>query len=491
MTSLYFGGDAIDFAQILTCCSLLEEFRGIETNLLKLKGPWVPAQYDRRQTLRLRSLFLEKTKLRQTDLEDLLTLTPRLSQLKLIELHRGTTTVRLYGLGADYNWDRLFQHLLSLPITLDSFRFSVQGQLVSETEVRQKTIDVCPHATGWSLYPAETTPGLLQELVLLSNLITTLELYTKVIRDRLSITQCYHREVAGAFHLLHYYLCDSPHLLHLRIARIPVFYDDFDLHDRVRYYDLDTAVYIQSDTQALPLTERETFWTKLPVHRRVWQCRKLQTPHIEMHGHGFYRLNRPINSRLIFGYTARVCPLLEELEIKVSTDCGRNLDGDYYLPTLSLRLEGGLCLLSKLRYLRALRVSWKNHRKDLECRDLDLSWIAPSGRQAADREKRRVAMEHWASQLGREERAEAEATITVERPGQDSALMEQLRDLGLLSEVKKTMEDIDSGEGVCFLHLRRLPLDLGFIVLLNANFRPFSWQLPTIVLTNRYHPHGR
>ena len=66
-------------------------------------------------------------------------------------------------------------------------------------------------------------------------------------------------------------------------------------------------------------------------------------------------------------------------------------------------------------------------------------------------------MEHWVSQLGREGRAEAVATVTVERPGQDSVLTEQLRDLGLLSEVKKAMEDIDSGEGVCFPALEKVP----------------------------------
>ncbi|KAF9550084.1 hypothetical protein EC957_001570 [Mortierella hygrophila] len=253
-------------------------------------------------------VVLENTKLRQSDLEDLLTLTPRLSKLKLIELRGGTINDYHNSLGVNYNWSRLFQHFLSLPITLDSFHFSVQRQQMSEAEMRQKTVDVCSHATEWSLYPTETTPGLLQELVSLPNIITTLELYT--IDD------------AGAFQLLHIYLCDSPDLLHLRVARIPVLYDDFDLHDRVRYYDLDSAMYTQStDIQVLPLPERETFWTKLPVHRWVWQCRKLQTLKIDMHGHDFNRLNRPISSRLIFGYTARVCPHLEELEIRVPRTC--------------------------------------------------------------------------------------------------------------------------------------------------------------------------
>ena len=63
---------------------------------------------------------------------------------------------------------------------------------MSEAEVRRKTVDVCPHATERSLYLAETTPGLYQELVLLPNIITTLELYTVGIQDRLSLAQCYH-----------------------------------------------------------------------------------------------------------------------------------------------------------------------------------------------------------------------------------------------------------------------------------------------------------
>ncbi|KAG0297214.1 hypothetical protein BGZ96_007272 [Linnemannia gamsii] len=466
LTSLrlhYFSGAAIEFAHILTCCPLLEEFHGDKNGVLKMEGPWVPAQYNRCQPLRLRSLVLRNTKLRQSDLEDLLTLTPCLSELKLVELCSGTRTETLYGLSFVYSWSHLFHHLLSLPITLDSFQLSVQGQRMSETEVRQKTVDVCPGATEWSLYPAETTPGLLQELVSLPNIITTLELYTTAAQEWLSKSQCHHREAAGAFHLVNSYLCDSPHLLHLKIARIPLVYDDFDLHDRVRHYDLDSAVYIQStDTQVIPLPERETFWTELPVHRRVWRCRKLRTLQIEMHGHGFYRLNKPVNSRLILGYIARVCPLLEQLEIVVPTYCGRDLDGDFYHPTLSFRLEGGLCLLSRLQHLRTLRVSWKNKKVDLECADFDLSWIAPSGRQTADRKRRKAVMALWASQLDREERAEAEAetTVTVECPGQDAALMEELRDLGLLSEVKMAMEEIDSGKVACFPTLEKVAFGL-------------------------------
>ncbi|KAF9156476.1 hypothetical protein BG015_004957 [Linnemannia schmuckeri] len=101
----------------------------------------------------------------------------------------------------------------------------------------------------------------------LPNVITTLKLCTMVVQDRLSSTQYYHREVAGAFH----HLCDSPHLLHLPVVRFSLIYDDFDLHDRVRYYDQDSTVYIQfTDTQVLPHPECETFWIELPIHRRVW-----------------------------------------------------------------------------------------------------------------------------------------------------------------------------------------------------------------------------
>jgi hypothetical protein len=50
---------------------------------------------------------------------------------------------------------------------------------MEEYEVRQRTIDVCRKASEWFLLPAEVTPGLIQELVLLPNTIATLEIVTE------------------------------------------------------------------------------------------------------------------------------------------------------------------------------------------------------------------------------------------------------------------------------------------------------------------------
>jgi len=62
----------------------------------------------------------------------------------------------------------------------------------------------------------------------------------------------------------------------------------------------------------------------------------------------------------------------------------------------------------------------------------------------------------WQTQLEKEARMEAERDITVERPGQDAVLMEELRGLGLLSGVKKTMEEIDSGKIQAWPSLERV-----------------------------------
>ncbi|KAF9126522.1 hypothetical protein BGW39_006569 [Mortierella sp. 14UC] len=97
----YFSGSAIGFDQVLTCCLLLEEFHGDKNGILKMEGRWVPIGHDRLQPFRLKSLVLRNTKLQQSELEDLLAFSSRLTEFKLIQLSPCTHMDSIYGL---YIW---------------------------------------------------------------------------------------------------------------------------------------------------------------------------------------------------------------------------------------------------------------------------------------------------------------------------------------------------------------------------------------------------
>ncbi|KAG0092396.1 hypothetical protein BGZ93_008348 [Podila epicladia] len=82
--------------------------------------------------------------------------------------------------------------------------------------------------------------------------------------------------------------------------------------------------------------------------RRVWACRDLKTLSIGFSGAGRGNIKRSdyyhasLQSRLIFGYLARVCPKLEELVMVMNLN--------------NLFLESGFCLLTRMKYLKRLEI---------------------------------------------------------------------------------------------------------------------------------------
>lgn len=464
LTSLKIAAEAysackVQIGLILSGCPLLEVLQVSKPGVMVIDGPWVPASHDRRRPFRLQTLVIKNAKIQQSSLEDLLTLTPDLQELKLLSLAKRDdqfpcSHVTQPG-DAQYDWNSLFEHLKSLPITLRAFQFSVHSQIhparievMEEYEVRQKTINVCPKATEWSLLPTEVTPGLIKEMVLLPNIITTLEIVTEGAWCQGFSSKGAESSKTG-LHLIHQYLCESPHLVHLKIIRAAILFEDLDLYNRARYDDLDLGGDRMWGDQDMART--------MLGKRNVWACRHLETLQVQIHAHST-RLVWPVHSRIIFGYISAVCPKLQELSIYVPRHCSYNWSTHVYQPQLFLQLDGGLCFLSNLDRLRKLKVIYGDEEsRGIGCQEYELNWISPSGHRTKDRMRRAVTMANWTLQLEAEETLERRfssqtkpSMVTGEDPG------DQLRNLGLLSDVRRVVEEMDRSNRRCLQLLERV-----------------------------------
>ncbi|KAF8985112.1 hypothetical protein BGZ46_005897 [Entomortierella lignicola] len=175
-----------------------------------------------------------------------------------------------------------------------------------------------------------------------SNTITTLEIIPAIDQ---SLNDC-------VVHALHNLLCSTTTLLHLIAPSIPYFAEYFDIAD--------SAIDQKSHPfHELPcLSECPASETGL-TQQKIWACRKLKTLRLMVATRIHDDKDTKENSRMMFGYISRVCPDLEELTI--------------YREELNLKLEGGLCFLSRLRNLRKLAIVT---RTKTTLKKKDLEWIA-------------------------------------------------------------------------------------------------------------------
>ncbi|KAG0376243.1 hypothetical protein BGX24_008038 [Mortierella sp. AD032] len=484
LTSLKFTGGVYSgtrlwIGQILADCPLLEIFHAGSGGPTLVNGPWVPPNYDRKQSLRLRSLVLQNAKLDQGGLEDLLSITPLLQELKLIELLSTTQLVFEDLPHSYYDWNRLYRRLKSLSLSLRALQFTVHGgSTMSHTQLRQRMIELRPdNPSEWSFAPADISLTLLQELSVAHNNITTLELCIPKVWPR-NFSACTIGRYSEGMRLLHQYLCDSPNLVKLKCIRGAIFLDEMDLFDRAKYTDLALGPERDWSHRVGPILRSKN------KKKKVWACRNLRSLEVEVHSHGYERLIWPVQSRIFFGYIATVCSELEELDLKLPSYCLQvGADQQTRQTLLHIQLEGGLCLLSKMEYLRTLKIdrgSGGGQRLADDIQKFDINWIAPSEmKRVKNRTQRRLVVEQWKQDLETERQLEANyvATIPSQRPSTDQQLNQQqsnerdelelgsrryeeledsLATLGLLSEVKKVIESMDSPEFRCFPSLERL-----------------------------------
>lgn len=444
----------IPFADILRNCPLLQHFEAHETPDLSLS--WTPEVTDYHQyeyPLVLRTFILYNTKIPLAILETLLVATPKLKVLKVIGMS---------WYNRPYDWAQLLDHLLSLPISLNAIHLSSLTEPMPD-DISRRILDVCLSALSeWTLWAHDISTQLLKDMEIYTDRLTTLEVYSQPLSYRRSVSDhCCQSDLKNAPAVLHDFLASPDNestLLHLRTLKTIVRLEDFDIHHREGYI-----------LQENPHQRFRPKAIRVPTGPpRVWRCQGLRTLHVEMHGPGDYHLKNPVHSRIIFGYISRVFPLLEELQVQMPRECILQRESRSYSPKLCLQLEGGLCLLGRLKYLERLRLVWDmaSPSSRIHFEESDMNWMVSSGRKRNFREKRREKVEAWQWQRTQEDVLETrrlqkeqgqmegreEGVIssggTYDVVSPNTEVLRQLRNLGLLYEVEEMIKEIDQSKSL-------------------------------------------
>ncbi|KAG0310433.1 hypothetical protein BGZ97_012563 [Linnemannia gamsii] len=433
---------------LFKACPGLEELRAeTDEGAFYLPGQWIPLETSK--PLALRALVLRNAHFLQSSLEELLVLTPHLKELKLINLARGNGCYPEEGqMTSKYQWQGLFQHIRALPLRLRSVHFSVRDEITTDDDLRSMLFGVCPRSTDWTLWASDLKPLVVQSMNELPNHITNLDLYW---HDR---SGC----LSAASDTLNQYLCASPHLMHLRMFNVGFDFKHMDVHNRagLRYSAISEDRTTTATTLATVTSGKPGSRDEAGACPQVWKCRNLKTLYIELHGHGDEMIKDPVQSRIIFGYIAAVCPQLRDLHIKVPWTCRSN--NEVYYPAICLQLEGGLCHLARLRHLTRLRFQdWTSGTSRY-----DLNWMTPLGQSVRYRRRRQEVMAQWEPWLEGEAKQESGMIRTLQGDGgqrrDDCTLPAQLCDLGLLRAVKTMVEEIDGDGFRCWPEIQGLSL---------------------------------
>ncbi|KAF9905646.1 hypothetical protein EC991_001476 [Linnemannia zychae] len=454
LSIIHLDGGPLKLARILRDCPRLEQLCirneaswGASRWKEDLPGPWVFNQptsgyslYTITSPLALKSLVLYGMSLYQSTLHTLLEYTPHLKEINIV-------SARLLGAFA-FNFADFNRHIEGLPFRLEYFHFSTRDEAHSGV-----TSDLCPSPHQRTLGSCDFTSAILPSLRLEPNTITTLELFH---RDNLENSA----HLSPREYVLHNYLCSSPHLLHLKALNYEYPIEHMDLHGRI----VKTLANQERNINRFAVNK----WT--PGQPGIWACRKLRTLHLKITTPDL-RARRTTSShseygRVAFGYIARVCPELRDFAL--GSDLGFRRIG---LPSLDFHLQGGFCLLARLKHLESVGIA-----QFFECSALtpiNFEWMLESGRTKEKQAERQVHLqETWkrlrlwdnlhrtsvATGLDTDEDNGVEITH-FDWTGVDLALREELKYLGWAIEVQTFFdelgESIESREGLlCFPALR-------------------------------------
>lgn len=443
------GGAVIKVADIVQACPLLQElYIGIgqvswSDLAVELPRPWLPSRNGSEQgsPLPLRSLVLEDVCFPQKTLESFLAVTPQLTILKLINLVSDNLPHEELPEWEhlEYNWPKLSKRLRDLQLPLKAFHFSVSDRPMTNAEFKEMLL-ICRGSTEWTVPSADVTLAMIVNIKTFQNVLTSLELFGT------------ERPTTVLQRALHYYLCSSPHLLHLRAPRAAFLVEHLDVYYRGKF------AYTKQEVRGI--LSQPVVW----VRPGVWACRKLMTLHMEFHSHEQPLLSSAVTTRILFGYIARVLPRLRDLFVDAA-ECHHR--GDMAFPVkLNLQLEGGLCLLAKLKDLERLRIG--SYERQLQCSLSDLNWMIPSGQSKRYKEKRQATIERLAGWLDEERRLELAAVRAVHEEEEDPstswvkvepALKLELYHLGLFLDVKRMVSEMASVNNFrCWPRMRRMSL---------------------------------
>ncbi|KAK3845731.1 MAG: hypothetical protein J3R72DRAFT_435519 [Linnemannia gamsii] len=420
-------------SNIFQSCPALEFFEA-RTPTLGLDLTWTPFTPEQQKPFPLRSFIIANAFIKQDSMENLLLFTPRIKVLQLIGMSSSTQV--------GYNWSRLATFLNALPIVLEKVHFSTQEQQLPR-QVQQQLFQICPGLSEWHLWAPNTTKSLLKDMALHTHRLTTLVLYSSSKRAGGYNSQS---ELTKATTVLHHLLSTSDNLVHLKTLKTAALLQDLDIHRRRGY------IHLLNQNKDIFLSYR----SEGPKSFAVWRCRGLQTLHLEVHGAWENSLEGSVQSRIVFGYVSKVFPVLEELSLTMPSEGSIGGRGGSYEPRFRFELEGGLCLLSRLKYLQRLEVRCGDMERLMAgIKEVSLNWMIPAGHNNKFRKKRKKEVEQWRKRRDKEEALEAfrsqcqkdqehVARIKTSNGSRDAELLGQLQYLGLLQDVVRMVEEMDS-----------------------------------------------
>ncbi|KAF9337250.1 hypothetical protein BG006_005650 [Podila minutissima] len=262
--------------------------------------PWI---------LKLQTLVLTRLAVPQDFMEAIISRSPYLKELQLVFMKVANAVAGAPRLA----WDQhaFLAHVARTCKRLTTFHFSWLGRNLAPTTPAilfghfSKTVD------HWGFSRDDKSPTLLKSLTTTVVLLTSLDVVHGTSTER------------HWFPALHDFLCNNPHLKHLRAASL-IYYAE--------YMDV-KKLATQSSTATDPKYDG-----------RTWACRGLRTLHLEIRfaADG----NTAVQCRIIYGYLSRMCPFLEELVLR--------------RPYANFEIQHGLCLLSRLQYLERLELHYQS-----------------------------------------------------------------------------------------------------------------------------------
>ncbi|KAF9293099.1 hypothetical protein BGZ74_011850 [Mortierella antarctica] len=346
----WFSSATLPLQGILHCCPTLIHFSVHSSASSRLQQePRDDLENDR--PLALQSLSLKEMFVEEEALDAILEHCPLLQRIHLISLRQprqptySATVVQVSTgprLVSIHNMD-FFHRIAFYCRNLNSFHFSQDNQHVLTALRLMEIWSLFPMLTNWSFLGDNTPATLLNSLVTHHHhdpILTSLEITQGMLDDHSQI-------------LLHDFLCQAPHLLHLNLATfVPI--DRLDLEGNL----LSNGCYRHRG-------DPETYMPGphyIPHKKRtkkIWACRGLKS--LVLNCSPYYNINDGKDvCRLVHGYLSKVCPNLEEIVFRRKF--------------LNLRLESGMILLSRLKKLRRLIWITGNHFGN-KLKDRDLEWI--------------------------------------------------------------------------------------------------------------------
>jgi hypothetical protein len=437
-------------AHLLERCPYLEHLKIDAHKCILLKGPWIRPyrstwdlplakyQYHPKHT-RLNSFVAINAGLTHGDVQDLLEISPYLKDLRMV--------VSDHAVQGGFDTDLFLEYartFFSSALSssggiglLDTFQVSVTGEPIGDNEIERRLFELGPRASNITVPIQDFRPVLLDVLKSRTTVITSLEI---VNGDWVPSLE------------LHRYLCESPHLLHLKASKIAIIAED------LYTFTIDPDNTLATGELISPQLPTNTASTIGQQPSGIWACRNLRSleaAFISQHsfhagegGAGF--------CRRVFGYISRVCPRLNRLEISslesLWRDDATNYPGMMYPGCMAL--ESGFCLLARLKELKWIRLG--TYDSDPEVRNVDVSWILLADETShIRRTERQRVVSTWAIEdappgsLGNSSSAE----------NAELMLSDQLQHLGTLLDVKRMIDEMDAVDGFeCWPSLRGISI---------------------------------